>query len=229
MGLVKRESAWTVYGSCALILFGCLLFSFSSLDFSEAAMRSRVRIASRTAFFFFILPFWAGPLWKVWKHDFSKFLMQNRRYLGIAAAFSQTVFIGLVAWTYSNIPRPLDEILALREMIIGYSGMVTYWVLAFTSNDTSAKFLGKNWKILHMVGLYYLWYIYINSYAPGLHRVPEHILPLAFLVGGFALRMYLAFSHINNKEPFKQKAILTSVSAVVLVWMSTVIYTGQSI
>lgn len=229
MELVKRRSAYSVYGGLALLLFGCLAISFANMDFSEAAMRGRVRIASRVALFYFILAFWAGPLWKIWKNDFSKYLFQNRRYLGISAAFSQTIFILLVSWTYSNIPRPLDEILTLREMVIGYSGMATYWILGFTSNDASVKFLGKKWQIIHMIGLYYLWYIYINSYAPGLHRNPEYIVPLAFLVGGFALRVYLQFQKNNDASPMRRQVVLSSIVGVVCVWMSTVIYTGQSI
>ncbi|MDA7979418.1 MAG: hypothetical protein MPJ50_11700 [Pirellulales bacterium] len=227
--MAVKSSAKSVYLVCGLLLTSCLLISFASLDFSEPAMRQRVRIASRIALAFFILAFLARPLAKVWQHNVSKFLLRNRRHLGICAAISQTVFILLVAWTYSNIPRPLDEILTLREMIIGYSGMATYWILALTSNNKSMKLLGRNWHLLHTLGLYYLWYIYINSYAPGVLGNPVYIIPLSFLVGGFALRMYLLLYERKQYFSWKRSLVVGALSAVVCTWISLVIYTGQSI
>lgn len=202
MNTTSINSKSSVYYSCFALLFILLAISFSNFDFSETFMRERIRIAARIAFFYWILAFWAGPLWKVWRNDTVKFIFRTRRQIGVSAAVAQTVFITLVAWTISEMPRPFEEVVPFNELMIGASGMVTYWVLALTSNNISIKLLGKWWKRMHTVGVYYLGYSYILEFTPGLGENPAYYFPLALILGCFALRVFLVGKRLMGNVRF---------------------------
>ena len=77
-----------------------------------------------------------------------RWLKPRRRYLGVAA-FGYSLLHALV-----YLQRKADPVLILEEA--GSAGMWTGWValiimlaLAISSNDTSVRALGRNWKRLH--------------------------------------------------------------------------------
>ncbi len=54
--------------------------------------------------------------------------------------------------------------------------------MAFTSNDASVRALGrKGWRRLHLVGSWYIWIVFAQSYLPRAARDPDY-LPAALLV-----------------------------------------------
>jgi DMSO/TMAO reductase YedYZ heme-binding membrane subunit len=115
-------------------------------------------------------------------------MLRNRRYLGVSfgvAHFIHLFDIVLLALLLGNA----FEINAATL----YGGGLAYVLLALmmiTSFDRSARWLGpRNWKRLHRAGLYWLWFIFMQSYTGRAVQAPEYIPLAAAIWGALALRI----------------------------------------
>jgi DMSO/TMAO reductase YedYZ heme-binding membrane subunit len=88
-----------------------------------------------------------------------------------------------------------------RSIVAILGGGAAYglmYLMALTSNDFSMRKLGKNWKRLHIIGIYYSWLIFFQSYAQSifLSDPDKWVWGFAFtalLLGALGLRLYLRF------------------------------------
>lgn len=121
-----------------------------------------LRVTAWISFSFFITAYVAGPLRKVLSGP--SWLVVNRRYLGLAAAFAHTVHFGYVA----EYVRTTSEVVELATYIGGGLAFVLFWLMALTSNDLSVRWLGSGWKILHRFGMHYIWFVFALTFSGGL-------------------------------------------------------------
>lgn len=111
-----------------------------------------------------------------------KWLMQRRRYFGVAAfgyAFFHT-FLYII--DMKTVQSMLDELLSLG-IWTGWAAFAIFLPLALTSNDTSMRWLGNTWQKLqrwvYAAAILTLvhWIFVHNNFGPAL----VHFVPLAVL------------------------------------------------
>jgi len=100
----------------------------------------------------------------LWPSPQSKWLLRNRRYVGVAFAVSHTVhLIGIIAAT-----RVVADFTIAPAAL--YGGGLAYVFIALmtaTSFDRTARWLGRRWwSRLHKAAAYYIWFIFAQSYLP---------------------------------------------------------------
>lgn len=95
-----------------------------------------------------------GPRW----------LVLNRRYLGLAAAFAHTVHFGYVA----EYVRTTSEVVEVATYVGGGLAFGLFWLMALTSNDLAVRRLGAGWKALHRFGMHYIWFVFALTFSGGL-------------------------------------------------------------
>jgi hypothetical protein len=144
---------WNIVGFSALAIATmlALIFFFNGID--EQSMRIAIRATARTSCILFVSAFIASSVRKVWSSQLSTWLLKNRRYLGVSFAvshgFHALVIIGLAIVTPHT---------ALETDHGGNLGYLFIIAMTATSFDRTARWLSPNaWKILHTVGMYYLW------------------------------------------------------------------------
>jgi DMSO/TMAO reductase YedYZ heme-binding membrane subunit len=117
----------------------------------------------------FTAAFIASPLHKLFSSSFSRWLLKNRRFIGIAFGFQHLVFhLPAVIWFLVIAKAPIDAI------ITGGIGFVFVIPMLITSFNAPAKWIGaRNWKILHTTGMFYLMYVFIISFFPGISGNPS--------------------------------------------------------
>jgi len=151
---------WGVYPS--LVAAVVLVLSYVLMpQYAETAdaVGYMLRVTARVAFLFLILAYIARPL--VVMFGTGQVLVANRRYLGLAMALAHTVhFIFVVISVRSS-----GESLELLTLLFGGLAFLLMWGMAITSNDAAVRLLGRKWKLLHIVGLHYLWLIFMQSFA----------------------------------------------------------------
>jgi len=119
------------------------------------------RITARTSVFFFLAAFTASALLKLWRTEAARFLVMNRRYIGLSFALAHFIHLGaLIAFFAVSGERP-----GLVTIIGGGGAYLFIALMAATSNDRSVRKLGPNWRRLHLTGSWYVWVIFLNSYA----------------------------------------------------------------
>ena len=108
-------------------------------------------------------------------------------------AFAHTVHAGYVL----ALPLVLGVELEIGIIVGGGLAFVLMWAMAATSNDASIRALGKNWRRLHLLGLHYLWIIFMQSF---IGRVfvedadPIYAVLVVFGLLGLALRSWVYWS-----------------------------------
>jgi DMSO/TMAO reductase YedYZ heme-binding membrane subunit len=75
-------------------------------------------------------------------------------------------------------------------IVVGGIGYLFVALMAATSNDASVAWLGaRRWKALHTVGAYWLWQVFLLTYALSIPRDSWHVVPVAILLGAWGLRL----------------------------------------
>ncbi len=175
---VPALAGWPIVGWSTLAiaaLCGLLLLVLAS---GEDGWRAVVRLTAKTSLTLFTAAFIASSVRVLWPTPTTKWLLANRRYLGVSFAASHAIhLLGIIV-----LVRLVPDFEINRTTLIG--GGLAYVFLAAmtaTSFDRTAAWLGpRKWKLLHRTGMYYCWFIFFISYAP--RAAGESLLYLPFVV-----------------------------------------------
>lgn len=161
-----KLAGWPLVGwmSAALVaLFAGLLAVYGA---GEEGVRVVVRNSARTSVLLFSAAFAASSLRVFWRNPTTKWLLANRRYVGVSFAVSHSLhLLALVAlWQVSESFR---ADLSPITIVFGGLAYVFLFAMAATSFDGAVAALGaRRWKRLHRTGMWYIWFIFAQSYVP---------------------------------------------------------------
>lgn len=132
------------------VIFGLILVTNG---INELSFRIAIRFTARSSCILFLLAFCASSLRRLQPNPLTNWLLRNRRYLGLSMAISHgfhaVAIAGVATLTSENMVR--DNL----DANLGYLFII---LMTITSFKHSAAILGiRGWKILHTVGMYYLW------------------------------------------------------------------------
>jgi methionine sulfoxide reductase heme-binding subunit len=145
----------TTFAGLATILGPLALFGISEQGWQLAA-----RYTVRVSFPLFLLTYLARPLTTFWRTETTRWLLRNRRYLGLSFALAHTIHLGALTSYFVFI----EQVPGMEAVLGGGLAYALMFIMAATSNDQSVKALGSNWGRLHTVGLHYLWLIFLVTY-----------------------------------------------------------------
>lgn len=131
---------------------------------SDETLIVALRLTARIAFMIYLLVFVARPLRQLLPGRFTKWLLAERRSLGIAFAAVFSVHLGLIALRFSTIPG-LEY--PLSSALVGGTAYALCYLMLVTSFDGPARALGPgNWRRLHRTGLYFIGAIFLFTLLP---------------------------------------------------------------
>jgi len=148
-------------------------------------VRAIIRVTAFTSAVPFLVVFLASTAHYFLRSGTTRWLMMNRRYLGLSVAASHfwhlIAIVTLIRW------YPGGEPIARATIIFGGGGFVLLGLMAATSNDASQRFLGPAWRALHKVGIYVLWIDFIVTYSGTATIAPFHaVMTLLFALAWMA-------------------------------------------
>lgn len=174
-----------------LALVTALLFS---REMDEPNLRIALRYTARLSLVLFLLAFSASTLVRMFPSGPTRWLMRNRRYVGLSFAASHIIHLGVIL-TFTGIVFDWDFLRA-NTLVTYFGGGLAYvfiFAMALTSNDRSVRMLGRRWKQVHTVGIYYNFLIFFASYAPAAVKAPWKAGPALVLALAIFLRLRLAW------------------------------------
>ncbi|QXH49333.1 ferric reductase-like transmembrane domain-containing protein [Pseudomonas fakonensis] len=188
-------TGWKLFFSLAaltLLMTAAVLATYPAG--SADALRSAIRATARSSFAMFLLTFLASALVTLLPGALSRQLLRERRYLGLAFAFSHTVH-GVLIYLYA---QGFPELFwAGRTAVANIPGSVGYLfilLLALTSFKAPTRLLGPRlWKGLHSTGTWVLAGVFCLSFYK---RIP--------MGGWYPLAFALMFAAIVLKLIAKQ-------------------------
>ena len=151
------------------------------------AWQLAARYTARVAFPVFLAVFVAGPWQRLAPGPLPRWLVRNRRALGLAFAAMFTLHLLCLA-TFNVIRGTWPDPLTL---IVGGGAFVALYAMVLTSTDAAVRRLGPvRWRRLHAAGLYWLWFVYTFTYVGRLSRARDFFAVFALLcVAALAVRI----------------------------------------
>ena len=162
--MTSNQRNWSVFFA-AIVATGLASVAFlAAAGNTEENLHIALRLSARIAFVVLLIVFVARPLQQMFKTPFTAKLLRNRRLLGIAFAGIHTAHLGLII--YRGRINPDFNLLVSDNL----PGMLTYaviFIMFATSFNATTRMLGpRNWRILHKIGLYWLFVAFAQTQLP---------------------------------------------------------------
>jgi len=174
-------------GAVALVAGVVVAQAVASAATVDEGWRLAARHTARLAFLVF-LPVYVASAWhRLAPGPLSRWLMRNRRSLGLAFATAHTVHLAaLVAFNAIAGQRP-----DAATLVVGGGAYAMLFAMAATSSDAAVRRLGaRRWKRLHAVGIHWLWFVFAFSSGGRVAEGRLAFVPLfALALGGLGLRV----------------------------------------
>lgn len=187
--LVKYLEGRRLAATIALLLIiiaGAILVSG---DGDVASVRLVIRTTARTSLVLFVLAFTASSAVILWPGRGTRWQRRNRRYLGLSFAASHLVHAIAIGMLVDEAPAVFWTLSNVGSIVTGAIAYLFILAMAATSFDGAVRLLGtRAWRILHGVGVWYLWVSF--AVAEG-KRVPGsawYWLPVLLLAAALVLR-----------------------------------------
>jgi len=184
--------SWRLFWVLALVITVATCLSLPSVDFHSARGTTPIILRSiRYALPLFLLAFAASSLARLWPSKTTRWLLRNRRYIGLGFAFGMAWHFSFVG--YSIFSFGLSESgLTPRGFAADLIGAGFLLLMTVTSFRWAARRLTiENWRRLHKGGVYVIWflatYIYLNSLHWGVDAI--RVVALGLLIAAWLLRV----------------------------------------
>ena len=193
----SRTSAlegWPLVLVFLAITVGSLTLTALAQGTGEDALRSGLRTTARLGAIVFSLVFAASSLNALFRTAWSRWLLRNRRYLGLGFGVIHLGHGALILLLAALHPVSFQATTDAVSLIGGSIGYVFVILMMATSSDGAVRLLGRRrWQALHKTGMYVLWGIFVFSYAPRAALAPRYIPIVLILLAAFAVRVVVFF------------------------------------
>ena len=180
-------AGWPLVGWCSLAVLAFSAAALAANGTGEAGLRAVIRVSALTSLILFSSAFSASALNRLLRAPVGRWLLANRRYLGVSFAFSHSVHLIAILTLARTVP---DFKSNPTTVVLGGLGFVFIAAMTATSFDRTAAWLGpRAWKRLHTTGVYYLWFIFFATYLPGIGRSRVYLFHVSLLIAALALRL----------------------------------------
>jgi methionine sulfoxide reductase heme-binding subunit len=203
----SRTSAlegWPLVLVFLAITVGALTMTAVVHGTGEDALRSGLRTTARLGALVFSLVFAAWSLNALFRTAWSRWLLRNRRYLGLGFGVIHLGHGALIILLAVLHPVSFQATTDAVSLIGGSVGYVFVILMMATSFDGAVRLLGRRrWQALHKVGMYVLWGIFAFSYVPRAALESSYIPWASIVLAVFAVRV-VAFFRRRAYRPLRE-------------------------
>lgn len=169
----------------------------------EATTRSVVIWTARSSFVWFTLVYVARPAHQLWRSAFTKFLLAERKWIGLGFAVSHLVHLGaIIAFASPDFgafmrKQPPSNLIAAATFLLLFA-------MAITSIDSvKKKMSSRAWKRLHRTGIHFAWISFAGTYTTAIAAHPAYAFPAAIAlgIGGIRLAAWFRLRARSNRSP----------------------------
>ncbi len=180
---------WQVVGLASSVIGASLIYVAVRYGWGDEGLRGAIRVTARTSFILFLAAFSASSLATLMPSKGTRWLLANRRYLGISFAISHLIhgaaIVTLAVRTGGG---------SLTARVVGLAGAgVLYAFIIFmlvTSFDRPTAWVGPRvWKTVHTIGSYLVFLSFLATYGRLLTDSRAYLFPVLVLLAALGLRI----------------------------------------
>lgn len=191
---------WRLVGVLSFLLAAMTLGFIASPGWDAEGIRLAIRATARTSLVLFVMAFTASALVELIPSEATRWQRRNRRYLGVSFAVSHFIHLAVII-ALAVVDRSLFwKLTNIGTIVLAGSAYFFIAAMAATSFDRTAAWLGpRNWRLLHLVGGWYIWISFAVAIGK---RVPldRFYWPLAALVLAAAIVRLIAMFRRNRRQ-----------------------------
>jgi methionine sulfoxide reductase heme-binding subunit len=183
-----------------LVLTALCVWIAGMRQFEVEGVRMVIRFTARTSLLLFCLAFSAAALARLVPNAFTRWQLRNRRYLGLTFVASHALHAGAILAFARMDPAGFAMATNLASYVFGGVGYAVIIAMAATSFDRTAALIGpRAWRLLHLIGGYYLLLQFMVSFGKRIPAMPLYSLFLIPLFAVLALRL-IAMAGAKNRQ-----------------------------
>ena len=185
-----RLEGWPIVGWSALVLVAMAGMLLGVYGTQEEGVRVLIRATARTSFVLLLAAFVASSARRLWRNDATSWLLRNRRYLGVSFAASHALHLAGILTLVTRWPDSFWSKTSKATIFGGGLGYLFVAAMTLTSSDAAVRRLGmRRWKLLHRVGIWFLFGIFLLNYGPAGLSHPAYLPASLACIGALGLRI----------------------------------------
>ncbi|MEE9609399.1 MAG: hypothetical protein V3U03_16790 [Myxococcota bacterium] len=198
----RRLRGWPLVGWAALAIGAICAAILTGVGSGEDGLRIAIRATARTSLLLFSAAFTASSLAQLWPSAASRWLLRNRRYLGVSFGVSHSYHALMIASLALLLGDDFET--GTQGLIFGGFAYVLLALMVATSFDRSAGWLGPlRWRRLHRFGAYYIWFIFAVTLLPRTLNSPLYAFFSGVVLGASGLRVA---ARLRQRRPVAEAA-----------------------
>ena len=196
-----KLQGWRITTLVTFLIVVGLMVNFGLAGWEAPAITDAIDATGRVSLILFSIAFTASSVDSLWPSSLSRWMLRNRRWIGLSFASSHFIHLGLIISMTVFFPDPFVREQSMAQWVFGGLAYGFVLLMALTSNDQAQHWMGmKNWKRLHFVGSHWIWTLFLLTYVKHVKEGPLWFY-LPFLVFTLALIPIRYAKHTPPKAP----------------------------
>lgn len=153
-------NGWNLYWLITVPISIAVVIAMSGVDLSLAEnVSAMIQFSVRCSVPLMYVAFAASSLQEVFPSLFSRWLLRNRKMVGLSFATAMAWQLLFILWLVGiHTQHYVDKVYLLSDAIEGVVGYTFLFAMVLTSFKFGrSRLSNKQWKLLHRSGIYYIW------------------------------------------------------------------------
>ena len=174
-------------GAISLALLALFAGTLVLAGTGEQGLSLLTRNTVRAAFPLFLLAYVASSARRLWPGDATRWLLRNRRYLGISFGIAMALHLDAIFMLSLLLGDAFES--PLTTKVFGGIAYVFIAAMTLTSFDRTAAWLGRQrWNQLHRFGIHYVSLVFAVQWLGKLAESLSYLPFLLAMLAGFGIR-----------------------------------------
>ena len=156
----KPINGWKLFLLITTPISAVIVLTMIRVDLSRAeGISSLIQLSVRCAVPWLFLAFAASSLQVVFPGSFSRWLLRNRKLIGLCFAAAMAWQLMFILWLVGiHTDYYVNEVYVFSDVVEGVLGYAFLIAMVLTSFKFGrSRLTPKHWKLLHTAGIYWLW------------------------------------------------------------------------
>jgi hypothetical protein len=163
-------NGWRLTGLLSILLVA-MAAGFLTVHPDVEGLRLVIRATARTSLVLFALAFSAAALARLAPSEATRWQRRNRRYLGVSFAASHVIHLSALIVLARTDAELFWKLTSPANILLAGAAYLFIAAMTATSFDRTAAWLGaRRWRLLHLVGGWYVWVSFAVAVGK---RVPQ--------------------------------------------------------
>jgi len=163
----KALNGWRLFAFAVIPMCVAVVMAMTTADLaSPLGVSSMIQFSVRLAVPWLFIAFAVSSLGAVFPGPFSRWLLRNRRIIGLCFAAGMAWQLFFILWMVIGYwDYYIEEVYSyfdLAEQLPGYLILIAMTLTSFRFGRS--KLSARQWKILHTGGIYFLWGVVWSTY-----------------------------------------------------------------